>query len=69
VLGGVAIHGGFLASRFEIASFAVWHMLLCLAIRVGRGRDLPMPTLGPLIRSARAVLPGGRLWRLRAAPI
>lgn len=69
VLGGVAIHGGFLASSFEIASFAVWHMLLCLAIRVGRGRDLPMPTLGPLIRSARAVLPGGRLWRLRAAPI
>jgi hypothetical protein len=66
VFGGVAVHGGFLVSSFELASFAIWHVLLCLAIRVGRGMDITIPTLRPLIRSARAVLPGGRLWRLRA---
>jgi transcriptional regulator with XRE-family HTH domain len=66
VLGGVAVHGGFLFASLEFLSFACWHMLLCLAIRVGRGMDMPIPTLRPLIRSARAVLPGGRLWRERA---
>ncbi len=66
VLGGFAVHGGLSISSFEIASFAIWHMLLCLAIRVGRGTEMPIPTLRPLIRSARSVLPGGRLWRERA---
>jgi transcriptional regulator with XRE-family HTH domain len=68
LLGGVVMHGGLSVSisSLEIASFAIWHVLLCAAIRVGRGMEIPIPTLRPLIRSARAVLPGGRLWRLRA---
>jgi hypothetical protein len=66
VLGGVAVHGGLEESSFGLASFAIWHMLLCLAIRVGRGMEMPIPALMPLIRSARAVLPGGRLWRQQA---
>lgn len=68
VLGGVAVHGGISVAKFEFASFAIWHMLLCLAVRVGRGMEMPSPTIRPLLRSARAVLPGGRLWRLRATP-
>jgi transcriptional regulator with XRE-family HTH domain len=66
VLGGVVVRGGFSISSLEIASFAIWHMLLCLAIRVGRGMEMPIPALRPLIRSARALLPGGRLWRQQA---
>ena len=69
VLGGVAVHRGLEESSFALASFAIWHTLLCLAIRVGRGTEIPLPTLRPLIRSARAVLPGGRLWRQQAPQI
>ena len=64
LLGGLAVHGGFAFAGFEIASFAIWHLLLCLAVRFGRGWEMPLPAFRPLIRSARAVLPGGRLWRL-----
>jgi len=67
-LGGVVVDGGLAFLSFEPARFAIWHMLLCLAVRVGRGMEMPSPSVGPLLRSARAVLPGGRLWRLRATP-
>ena len=68
VLGGFVVHGGLVGWIFEPARFAIWHMLLSLAIRVGRGMEMPSPSVRPLLRSARAVLPGGRLWRLRANP-
>jgi transcriptional regulator with XRE-family HTH domain len=65
VLGGVVL-GRPYTYFFPIpfASFAIWHMLLCVAILVGRGREIPFPSVRPLIRAIRAVLPGGRLWRL-----
>ena len=73
VLGGFVVGGSFLLYRFQFASFAIWHLLLCVAIQMGRGREIPLPSVTPLIRSARAfsvraLLPGGRLWRLRATP-
>jgi transcriptional regulator with XRE-family HTH domain len=67
VVGGAAVYHA--ESSFELASFAIWHMLLCVAIRAGRGMEIPIPALRPLIRSVRAVLPGGRLWRQRASQI
>ena len=70
VLGGFVVGGSFLLYRFQFASFAIWHLLLCAAIQMGRGREIPLPSVTPLIRAARtfsvrALLPGGRLWRRR----
>lgn len=66
VLGAVVLHFGANTSMFDLPheSFAAWHVLLCVAIRVGRGKDLTVPSMRPLIRSVREVLPGGKLWRL-----
>jgi transcriptional regulator with XRE-family HTH domain len=67
-LGGIAMYFGLALyeERFAItaASFAVWHMLLCFALRAGR----PGPLFGKgSIRTAlgavRNLLPGGALWR------
>ena len=71
-VGGIAMYVGLALyeDRFAVtaASFAVWHVLLSIAMRAGRrGPLFGKGSIRTALGAVRNLLPGGALWRSDAA--